>query len=560
IRQREWRLQAIAPDAPEALSLAEANRIDRLLMDDMQKRFISTPPTKTFTDRLVLQAGGLELRLYYFGRSHTESAIVIHVPKLGLLFTGDLFHTDSISVTAAPWPLDIPRWLVVLDEVLKTGKGVRTIVGGHMLVYARDWLDAQHRYIKELWVAVTQAKKEGAALTSLSARLPLEPAFSFMAPHFDLKAKQNLDRHQANIQAYWRVGLQPAAAEIERVMRQSGPDAARARFQELLAAGEREFFINEAEFNALGYRFLQQEGKPAEAIAVFAMNVEAFPGAWNAWDSLGEALLAQNEFDKAEASYVKSLELNPGSQSGRDSLNRIRLDFKNETQEAVKFSPGQNTRLKGPYLGQTPPGMEPKVFAPGIVSTAGNFEFSIAFSPDGREIYFTRRKTLDGLNTMMTCRWEKAGWTAPEEAAFCKGFDRRDHGRRGRHHQVSPGGRYIWSAGETSGRRERARLGIPRLYRSRRKLYCLRLRQSSGRPGRRGRPVCRVSQPRRFVERRLQSGRHNQHTRHELLPHGEPGRQIPVLLGQPRHLLGERRSHPQAAARFSPPGFPGRRN
>jgi len=422
IRQREWRLQAIAPDAPEALSLAEANRIDRLLMDDMQKRFISTPPTKTFTDRLVLQAGGLELRLYYFGRSHTESAIVIHVPKLGLLFTGDLFHTDSISVTAAPWPLDIPRWLVVLDEVLKTGKGVRTIVGGHMLVYARDWLDAQHRYIKELWVAVTQAKKEGAALTSLSARLPLEPAFSFMAPHFDLKAKQNLDRHQANIQAYWRVGLQPAAAEIERVMRQSGPDAARARFQELQAAGEREFFIDETKFNALGYKFFQQEGKLAEAIAVFEMNSEAFPGAWNAWDSLGEALLAQNEFDKAEACYAKSLELNPNSQSGRDSLNRIRLDFRSETKETVKFTPGQKTKLKGPYLGQMLPGLNPTLFAPGIVSTGGNFEFSIAFSPDGREIYFTRRKTLDGLNTMMVCRREKDGWTAPEEAAFCKGF------------------------------------------------------------------------------------------------------------------------------------------
>ena len=129
-----------------------------------------------------------------------------------------------------------------------------------------------------------------------------------------------------------------------------------------------------------------------------------------------------NEFDKAETCYVKSLELNPNSRSGQDALNRIRLDFKNETQEAVKFSPGQNTSLKGPYLGQTPPGMEPKVFAPGIVSTAGNFEFSIAFSPDGKEIYFTRRKDPDGLNTMMTCRWEKDGWTAPAEADFCKGF------------------------------------------------------------------------------------------------------------------------------------------
>jgi Tol biopolymer transport system component len=152
------------------------------------------------------------------------------------------------------------------------------------------------------------------------------------------------------------------------------------------------------------------------------MNTEAFPGSWNTWDSLGESLLGRNEFDKAETCYNKSLALNPDSQSGRDAINRIRLDFRSETKETEKFIPGQNTKLKGPYFGQTPPGLDPKIFAPGIVSTAGNFEFSIAFSPDGREIYFTRRQDPVGTNTMMFSRLEKDGWTAPEEAAFCKGF------------------------------------------------------------------------------------------------------------------------------------------
>jgi len=152
------------------------------------------------------------------------------------------------------------------------------------------------------------------------------------------------------------------------------------------------------------------------------MNRDAFPSAWNTWDSLAEALLAQGEFDKAETCYAKSLELNPGSQGGKDALNRIRLDYRNETKAAVKFSPGDRTGINAPYLGQTPPGLTPMIFAPGIISTAGNFEFSIAFSPDGKEIYFTRRRDPGGLNTMMVCRWEKNGWTAPEEAAFCKGF------------------------------------------------------------------------------------------------------------------------------------------
>ena len=44
------------------------------------------------------------------------------------------------------------------------------------------------------------------------------------------------------------------------------------------------------------------------------------------------------------------------------------------------------TKLKGPYLGQKPPGMTPEIFAPGIISK-GYSEYAIAFTPDGKELY-----------------------------------------------------------------------------------------------------------------------------------------------------------------------------
>ncbi|MEZ5983627.1 MAG: hypothetical protein R3C54_15100 [Parvularculaceae bacterium] len=45
--------------------------------------------------------------------------------------------------------------------------------------------------------------------------------------------------------------------------------------------------------------------------------------------------------------------------------------------------------LKGPYLGQEPPGLTPEPFAPGIVSTK-HWEYGGAFTPDIREFYFIR--------------------------------------------------------------------------------------------------------------------------------------------------------------------------
>jgi hypothetical protein len=46
--------------------------------------------------------------------------------------------------------------------------------------------------------------------------------------------------------------------------------------------------------------------------------------------------------------------------------------------------------LKGPYLGQTPPGNQSKVFAPGFVSTEYG-ELNSVFTADGKEFYFSRR-------------------------------------------------------------------------------------------------------------------------------------------------------------------------
>lgn len=71
--------------------------------------------------------------------------------------------------------------------------------------------------------------------------------------------------------------------------------------------------------------------------------------------------------------------------------------------------------LAGPYLGQKPPGMTPEIFAPGIIST-GMSESAIAVTPDGKEIFYS---VLAGNSeTIITTRFEKGYWTAPEVAPF----------------------------------------------------------------------------------------------------------------------------------------------
>jgi hypothetical protein len=72
--------------------------------------------------------------------------------------------------------------------------------------------------------------------------------------------------------------------------------------------------------------------------------------------------------------------------------------------------------LSGPYLGQEPPGMEPVLFAPGIVST-GMDELNAVFFPDGKELCFS--VTYGQMRwALVMMREENGRWTPPEVAPF----------------------------------------------------------------------------------------------------------------------------------------------
>lgn len=76
-------------------------------------------------------------------------------------------------------------------------------------------------------------------------------------------------------------------------------------------------------------------------------------------------------------------------------------------------------QLVGDYLGQKPPGLEPELFAPGIVSTPEATELNAVFSPGGNTFYFTRKaQTPDGINTIMVMERIEGRWTQPRTAPF----------------------------------------------------------------------------------------------------------------------------------------------
>ena len=100
-------------------------------------------------------------------------------------------------------------------------------------------------------------------------------------------------------------------------------DAAITRYRRLKKEEPDGWGFGEAELNMLGYQLLARE-RTDGAIAVFELNVEAYPDGFNTYDSLGEAYMTAGRAEEAIANYERSLELNPDNTNAVAMLGRIK--------------------------------------------------------------------------------------------------------------------------------------------------------------------------------------------------------------------------------------------
>lgn len=78
--------------------------------------------------------------------------------------------------------------------------------------------------------------------------------------------------------------------------------------------------ISENEINSFGYE-LMTAGKNQEAVHIFKLNTELYPGSFNTFDSYGECLMKLGKKKEGLEAYKKSLDLNPQNDNARQILN-----------------------------------------------------------------------------------------------------------------------------------------------------------------------------------------------------------------------------------------------
>ena len=85
----------------------------------------------------------------------------------------------------------------------------------------------------------------------------------------------------------------------------------------------------------------------------------------------------------------------------------------------------QFPHLTGKYFGQKAPGMKAELFAPGLISQEGRYEFAPSFSPDGDELLFTA-----GIPKKPVCvyytRIADGRWTKPKPVSLSNGAKKEE--------------------------------------------------------------------------------------------------------------------------------------
>ncbi len=113
--------------------------------------------------------------------------------------------------------------------------------------------------------------------------------------------------------------------EMRLALDEGGVDAAVARYRELLEnfPDRGAYDFGEWEVNVLGER-LAAVGRVDEAIAIYALNAERFPGSASIAFSLGQLHEEKGDLDGAIRHYERTLELVPNHRGARGRLEALR--------------------------------------------------------------------------------------------------------------------------------------------------------------------------------------------------------------------------------------------
>ena len=111
------------------------------------KETVPTPPNVTFDDHMTIFRGDREIRLLYLGRGHSDTDVIVYLPKEKIVATGDFFEGPATGALSFgfhdEWANNLERLKAIDFE---------TVVPGHGEPFkGKDQISYFQAFLRDLW-------------------------------------------------------------------------------------------------------------------------------------------------------------------------------------------------------------------------------------------------------------------------------------------------------------------------------------------------------------------------------------------------------------------------
>lgn len=138
-----------------------------------------TWPTITFTGKMTLWLGKLEVQILQLGRGHTKGDTVVWLPQDKVLFSGDLVEFDATPYAGdayfQDWPQTLDNLAALQPEKLVPGRGAALTNPAEV----KAGLEGTRAFVSELFASVKAGAAQGKALRAVyeETMKTLEPKY-----------------------------------------------------------------------------------------------------------------------------------------------------------------------------------------------------------------------------------------------------------------------------------------------------------------------------------------------------------------------------------------------
>jgi glyoxylase-like metal-dependent hydrolase (beta-lactamase superfamily II) len=158
---------------------SEIGRFPRLFQNVESVPAGLTWPTITFTGKMTIWLGSVEVQILQLGRGHTKGDTVAWLPKEKILFSGDLVEFDATPYAGdayfQDWPQTLDNLAALNPEKLVPGRGAALQTPEQV----QAGLAGTRAFVSELYASVKAGAAEGRDL-----RKVYEETFATLKPKF----------------------------------------------------------------------------------------------------------------------------------------------------------------------------------------------------------------------------------------------------------------------------------------------------------------------------------------------------------------------------------------